>query len=177
MADRQALRELQSRLAQRLQQARTQASAAAWLAVQAGGRRYLLPLTQSGEIFPYAATQPVPYTKPWFLGVANLRGGLYGVVELQVFSGESQSVARTEVAKHSARMIAFNAALGINCVVVVDRLLGLRNEQSFTSLEALEADRADCLTQKFSDAEGVDWYELDLQKLAENAGFLGIGSA
>jgi twitching motility protein PilI len=24
--------------------------------------------------------QPVPYAQPWFLGVANLRGGLYGVV-------------------------------------------------------------------------------------------------
>jgi twitching motility protein PilI len=177
MADRQALRDLQARLAQRLQQARTQASSAAWLAVQAGARRYLLPLTQSGEIFPYNTTQPVPYTKPWFLGVSNLRGGLYGVVELQTFVGEVEAVSRTEVAKTAARMVAFNAALGINAVVVVDRLLGLRNEQSFTAIEALEADRADCLTQKFSDAEGVDWYELDLQKLAENAGFLAIGSA
>jgi twitching motility protein PilI len=177
MADRQALRELQSRLAQRLQQARTQASSAAWLAVQAGSRRYLLPLTQAGEIFPFGVIQSVPYTKSWFLGVSNLRGGLYGVVELQAFAGEVASVNRSEVAKSAARMIAFNAALGINAVVVVDRLLGLRNEQSFTSVESLGGGRDDCLSHKFSDADGAEWYELDLQQLAAHADFLGIGSA
>lgn len=52
MANRQALRELQARLADRLQAARTSASPGAhWLAVQVGGRNYLLPLEQAGEIF------------------------------------------------------------------------------------------------------------------------------
>ena len=42
--------------------------------------KYLFPLGHAGEIFPWTPPQPVPYTEPWFLGVANLRGGLYGVV-------------------------------------------------------------------------------------------------
>ena len=49
MANREALRELQSRLASRLQAARTEGVQAAWLAVEAAGRKYLFPLTQSGE--------------------------------------------------------------------------------------------------------------------------------
>ena len=76
MANRQALRELQTRLAERLQVARTQGVAAAWLAVEAGGQKYLFPLSQSGEIFPWVSAQPVPYTQPWFVGVANLRAVL-----------------------------------------------------------------------------------------------------
>ena len=76
MANREALRELQVRLAGRLQAARVEGlSVSSWLAVESAGQSYLLPLAQSGEIFPWVAVQPVPYTQAWFLGVANLRGG------------------------------------------------------------------------------------------------------
>jgi twitching motility protein PilI len=81
MANREALRELQSRLASRLQAARTEGVQASWLAVEAAAQ-VPVPAAQSGEIFPYRPAQHVPYTQPWFLGVANLRGGLYGVVDL-----------------------------------------------------------------------------------------------
>ena len=88
MANREALRELQSRLASRLQAARAEGAVqASWLAVEAAGSKYLFPLTQSGEIFPFTTTLAVPYTRSWFMGVANLRGGLYGVVDLASFVG------------------------------------------------------------------------------------------
>jgi len=81
MANRDALRAFQSRLAGRLQAVRTAGSvSASWLAVEAGNAKYLFPLGHAGEIFPWTPPQPVPYTAPWFLGVANLRGGLFGVV-------------------------------------------------------------------------------------------------
>ena len=83
MANREALRELQIRLASRLQAAKSEGlSVSSWLAIEAAGRFYLLPLGHSGEIFPNSVVQPVPYTQPWFLGVANLRGGLVGVIDL-----------------------------------------------------------------------------------------------
>ena len=82
MAKRQSLKELQERLAQRLTAAKSEALTATWLAIEAGGRRYLLPQVQSGEIFPWSTVQAVPYTKSWYVGVANLRGGLHGVVDL-----------------------------------------------------------------------------------------------
>src|SRR6218665_619292 len=76
MANREALRELQTRLASRLQAARDEAtSVSSWLAAESAGSSYLLPLGQSGEIFPWVSVQTVPYTQSWFLGVANLRGG------------------------------------------------------------------------------------------------------
>ncbi|HEX4510694.1 MAG TPA: chemotaxis protein CheW, partial [Burkholderiaceae bacterium] len=50
MANKEALRELQIRLANRLQEARTRPRARGWLAVECAGAGLLLPLAQSGEI-------------------------------------------------------------------------------------------------------------------------------
>ena len=75
MANREALKELQTRLAARLQAAKAEGVAvASWLAVESGAQHFLLPLAQSGEIFSWTGVQPVPYTQPWFLGVANFSG-------------------------------------------------------------------------------------------------------
>ncbi len=111
MANRQALRELQNRLAVRLQAAKTQGVSASWLAVEAGGARYLFPLNQSGEIFPWVSAQNVPYTQTWFAGVANLRGGLYGVVDLASFVSGKTPPARSELARTESRLVALNSAL------------------------------------------------------------------
>ena len=123
MANREALRDLQSRLAGRLQAARSEGvNVAAWLAVQAGGRDYLLPLTQSGEIFPWTGVQPVPYTQPWFLGIANLRGALMGVIDIAQMLGHGQ--ARNEQELLECSLLAFNPALEVNAALLVDKLLG-----------------------------------------------------
>jgi len=87
MANKQALRELQTRLAERMQAARTQPRGQSWLAVECRGHGLLLPLEQAGEIFALAPLLAVPHTQPWFAGVANLRGGLHGVVDLARFLG------------------------------------------------------------------------------------------
>jgi chemotaxis signal transduction protein len=63
---------------------------ASWLAVQCGGQGLIFPLRTAGEIFTAAGVLPVPHTRPWFLGVANLRGGLHGVVDLGGFLGLRQ---------------------------------------------------------------------------------------
>lgn len=85
MANRQALKELQTRLAERLKLVKTQGIGPSWLAVEAGGKKYLFSLDQSGEFLSWAGIQPVSYTQAWFLGVVSLPGGLYGVVDLAGF--------------------------------------------------------------------------------------------
>jgi twitching motility protein PilI len=109
MANREALRELQTRLASRLQAARSGGISIAWLAVKAGESNYLFPLAQSGEIFPLINVQVVPYCRQWFMGVVNLRGGLYGVVDLASLS----AMDRLEQTEQSRRVsvITVNAAL------------------------------------------------------------------
>jgi twitching motility protein PilI len=50
MSNKQALRELQQRLAQRMQAAREQTNVASWLAVECAGLGLLFPLKQAAEI-------------------------------------------------------------------------------------------------------------------------------
>lgn len=175
MANKEALRDLQNRLAERLQAARKEGNAAAWLAVKVGQAGYLLPLGQSGEIFPVAAMTAMPYSQPWLLGVANLRGGLYSVVDLAGFIKESQTAARSEQAWAQARLITFNPELEINCALVVDAVVGLRRQDAFAGVVSAPEYSPDFLGQCLVDAQGVAWQEINLQTLAQNAVFLSVG--
>ncbi len=124
MSNKQALREFQSRLAMRLQAAQAVGVAASWLAVEAGAQRLLFPLSHAGEIFPWTDVQRVPYVQPWFMGIANLRGGLSGVIDLAHFvSGSESGPARSEGDLAPCRLVALNPVLGVNCALLVDRLL------------------------------------------------------
>lgn len=176
MAKKEALRDLQTRLAERLQAARGEGVSAAWLAVQVGSSNYLLPLAQSGEIFPLAATAPVPYAKAWFAGVVNLRGGLYGVIDLAGFMLNAQGPSRAEQAWSQARLVTFNAALEVNCALLVDALIGLRRQDAFVGVVPALADAPSYFGQRLVDAKDVCWQELNLQSLAQIPEFLSIGA-
>jgi len=176
MATREALREFQSRLASRLQTAHA-ANVAAWLAVEAGAGRYLFPLGQAGEIFPWTLPTPVPYTQPWYLGVANLRGGLWGVAQLSAFMGEPVVRAQAgDGARDQARLVAFNEVLDVNCALVVDRLVGLRGVEAFTASQPPAAAAPPWMGATYLTAEGEAWQELNLQMLAQQPEFLSIGA-
>lgn len=177
MANREALRELQSRLAGRLQVARAEGVGLSWLAVEAAGKGYLLPLHQSGEIFPWASAHHVPYTQPWFLGVANLRGGLFGVVELASFVAAAAglpSVASPVATRADYYLVALNPALEVNCALLVDRLVGLRGIESFTSSTTTSGAAPSFFANVYTDTVGVSWQEIDLQSLAQQPNFLSI---
>lgn len=176
MANRQALRELQTRLADRLQIARTQGVAASWLAVEAGGQKYLFPLAQSGEIFPWVNTQQVPYTQAWFAGVANLRGGLFGVVDLASYVSGHPPTLKTELARSDSRLVSLNSALEVNCVLLVDRLAGLRKQDAFTDFSERAGDAPEFFGNRYVDLNGASWQEINLQLLAQQAHFLTIGA-
>lgn len=178
MAKREALRELQSRLAERLQAARSETRAVSWLAVECAGAGLLVPLATAGEIFPAGALLPVPHTRPWFLGVANLRGGLHGVVDLAAFLGLRPPLAR-DALRDQARLLAFNPRLGSHCAVLVDRLAGLRSRQQLQP----DTDAADAAPRpefaaggRWRDDDGRVWQEIDLAALARHELFLAIGA-
>ncbi len=177
MANREALRELQSRLASRLQAARTEGVQASWLAVESAGNRYLFPLAQSGEIFPYASPLHVPYTQAWFMGVANLRGGLYGVVDLSGFVAGGAPAMRSDATRAESRLVALNAMLEVNCALLIDRLAGLRNIDAFTSSSAPAEGAPDYFGSGYTDANGVFWQELNLQALSQQPQFLSISAS
>lgn len=177
MANRDALRAFQSRLASRLQAARTSGVSASWLAVEAGESKYLFPLGHAGEIFPWTPPQAVPYTAPWFLGVANLRGGLYGIVQLSTFaSGADAAPVQSEAARAQSRLVALNEMLEVNCALLIDRLVGLRGVEAFTESQAPEGDAPAWLGHSYTDAAGGRWQEINLQALSQQPQFLSIGA-
>lgn len=179
MPKRQSLKELQERLAQRLTAAKTEAVTATWLAIEAGGRRYLLPLVQSGEIFPWSTVQTVPYTKRWYVGVANLRGGLHSVIDLAGILEPAATQATAPGAERitsESRLVSLHAALGLNAVLWIDRLLGLRNPGAFNAESARPAKAPGCVSRVLVDAQGQDWQELDLQALVNEPEFLAIAA-
>ena len=173
MANKQALRDLQTRLAERMQQVRTETPGVSWLAVDCAGQGLLLSLKQAGEIFDLGPLLPVPHTRPWLAGVVNLRGGVYTVVDLARFLGLRDGSAP---AQGQARLVAFNAALGINGALLIDRLEGLRHAADLQAeLESTDnAPRPDFALARWRDAAGRWWQEIDLAALAQSPQFLAI---
>ena len=172
MAKKEALRELQSRLAERLQAARTQQRGTQWLAVECAGHGFLFPLREAGEIFSLAPLVPVPHTHRWFLGVANLRGHLHGVVDLAGFLGVKSSDAAPTLSQ--SQLVGFNAGLDLNCVLLVDRLAGLRGEEALTREADDGAIRPSFAGARYRDNAGRTWQELSLAALSGDEAFLRI---
>ena len=170
MANKQALRDLQSRLADRLREARTQARGKSWLAVECSSRGFLFPLREAGEIFAIAPIMPVPHSHRWFLGVSNLRGHLHGVVDLAEFLG----IKAHEAGREQSRLVGFNQSLDINCTLMVDRLSGLRSEAELTPEPDAEGPRPAFVGQRLRDAAGRVWQELNLAELASEEAFLRV---
>lgn len=176
MANRQALRELQTRLADRLSIARKQGVAASWLAVETSSKKYLLPLTQSGEIFPWVSIQSVPYTQDWFVGVANLRGGLFGVVDLASFVSGQPPRTKNDLERSDSRLVVLNTALDVNCALMIDKLLGLRNQMAFKDFTEKSGDSPGYFGNSYIDMNNSVWQEINLQTLAQQAQFLTIST-
>jgi twitching motility protein PilI len=180
MATKETLREFQSRLAKRLQSAQATGVTASWLAVQAGQQALLFPLSHAGEIFPWAPVRHVPYVKPWFLGVSNLRGGLFGVIDLVAFLPNDAATKpasppiRTDADLAQCRLVALNPLLETHCALLVDQLAGLRTPDAFVRSDTCAAGAPDYYGHIYTDQEGRRWQEINLQRLAENPAFLVI---
>src|SRR3954447_26348291 len=83
---RTRLREFQAQLVDRMQAARSGVDTRVnQLGVMIGQSRWLLNLQEAGEIVPASSITPVPLTRDWFLGLANIRGNLISVIDFGRF--------------------------------------------------------------------------------------------
>jgi len=174
MSNKDALRALQIRLAQRLQAVREQPREAGWLAVESAGVGFLLPLAQAGEIHAARQMLPVPHAAPWLAGVANLRGQLNAVVDLACFL----HLRDDRQAPAGAQLVVLNAGLRVNCALRVDRLMGLRDQVQLTRLpdEGAEVLRPHFAVARWRDSAGRAWQALDLAALAADPAFLEVAA-
>jgi twitching motility protein PilI len=168
------LRAFQQELATRLSSKTAAQVESSRLGLSFGGENWLVRLADAGEVVAVPAIAAVPLTQPWFLGITNIRGNLYGVVDFAAFRGLPASTA-AKGAGGQARLLLFGARAGeLRAGVVVTRVVGLRNLAEFAPA-APRVDAPAWYGQRWMDADGVAWQEIDLARLARDPAFLQIG--
>lgn len=165
MAARTSLREYQRELVERLRNAEAGA-APSKLGVQVGAEAWLVDLAEAGEVLPVPPITPVPLTRPWFRGLANIRGNLFSVVDFPAFLGGAPAAPGPE-----ARLLVLAERFRLGAALLVDRSLGLRNA---AHLEARAAPAPAWSRGLYADREGRQWKELDLPGLAQHPEFLAV---
>ena len=175
---REDLKNFQARVAERLKVAREQEVGASWLAVAIDGMNCLLPLSHANEVMPVSPILPVPYVKTWFYGAINARGRIYGVVDLATYLAveAKQSIPNRDKAWSIAdcSLVGLNADLSMNCVLLVNKVMGLRNISSFDQSLPSKENAPNYFGTRYQDSAGATWQEVNLQHLARSTGFLSI---
>lgn len=144
------------------------------LGVVIGQDFVLVNLTDISEVVPLPECSPVPLTKPWFMGLANIRGNLYAVNDLSLLvanSPESSQVGN-QIKSSEARLLLLNDAVLDQAGLLVDRVVGLRQSNLLTA-RALKSEQAFCYTRlQYEDDQGRIWNELNVQALVDSKVFL-----
>ncbi|MEO8343897.1 MAG: chemotaxis protein CheW [Gallionella sp.] len=163
MSKRLNLREFQQNLIDRIQAKDMSMERLSALGVQIAGVNWLVEMVDIGEVLALPPLISVPFTKPWFRGVANVRGNLYCVVDMANYahSGAASGDINNRVLLVAPRHV-FNAAL------LVDRVLGLRDTRGWQQAEVNGQ-------IEYHDEQGTPWHKLDVPGLLEQAEFLQIG--
>lgn len=166
---KQSLREFQSQLAERLRTA-ARDGVVSKLGFVAGGWHWLTDLTEINEVVTVTEVTPVPWARPWFMGLANVRGLIYGCTDLAAFMGYGLDSERGEI-----RLLLTHPRFGVNAAIRVERTLGLRNPAEMTPLPS-QPDDAEWIKHRWRGADGLEWMEISMEKLVASPRFLNAGS-
>lgn len=143
-----------------------------WSAIgfQLGERRLLAPLGQVTEILTLPVMTRVPGAKGWVLGIANVRGNLLPIMDL---NGYLQG-RRTVPGKRS-RVLVINHR-GVFAGLLVDQVHGLRHFEAATRTGAApeaETELLPYLEPGFPVHEEV-WPVFSMRRLAESPLFMQV---
>lgn len=174
MSKRLNLREFQQNLINRLQAQDISMERVSTLGVQIAGSNWLVDMADIGEVLALTALTRIPFAKPWFRGVANVRGNLYGVVDMAAYgqpgtAGSSQTPSVQASGDAENRMLLVAQRHAFNVALLVDRVLGLRDAREW---------RQNVINgqTEYLDEQGVPWRRLDIPGLLGQAEFLQIGT-
>lgn len=163
MSKRFNLREFQQQVLDRLQgQAGGNTNQSA-LGIQLGQEHWLVDMTDISEVMPLPALTPVPLTKDWYCGIANVRGYLYSIVDLNAYTRQQATVRDA----HN-RVMLLGQRYAFNVGLLVSRVLGLRNTEGWQ--KSVQNDSI-----SYRDPDGQVWHQLNIRKLLSQPEFLQIG--
>jgi twitching motility protein PilI len=166
MAARTSLREYQRELAERLRNAEA-GSSASLLGLQVDDEAWLVDLKEAAEVIPVPRITAVPLTRPWFKGMANIRGNLYSVVDFAAFLQRKPAVLGDQ-----SRLLLLGERFRLSAALLVDRSLGLRNPGQ---LKPAGGEPGGWARARYADHDGRQWNELDVARLAQHPYFLSVG--
>ncbi len=167
MSKRVSLREFQQELSNRLQLATSRSTINSRLAVRAGNQKWLIDLADISEVIAAPPFASVPLTQSWFLGVTNIRGKLYSVVDLPSYVGIGKVQPYA-----SNRLLITHPRFAINTALFIDQALGLRNldQMHFESRHTDSKLSADC----YRDDQGEHWFSINMATLVTDPAFLTV---
>jgi twitching motility protein PilI len=138
------------------------------VAFRIGGSRMVAAMGEVVEILTYPELSVVPYTCSWVRGVANIRGRLLTVIDMNGYLHGRL----TSIGKRTRVMIA--ECQGVYSGLVVDEVMGLRHfpEEAFEAEPAeIEEALRPYVHQGFS-VDGEHWGIFKLLNLVESPQFL-----
>lgn len=168
---RTSLREFEEELARKLSDTSGQNTARALLGIQAGDEQWLVDLAEAGEILPVPALTPVPLTRNWMRGIANVRGLLYAVTDFAAFQGGSSTGVAGET-----RLLLPHTKFGINSALLISRVLGLRALEDFEAADSYTTDARPWVSTRLVDTQGRVWLRLDPRRLYADSGFADVAA-
>jgi twitching motility protein PilI len=167
------LRSFQDELATRLAAKTAAQVESSRLGLACGGMHWLIRLGDAAEVIAVPPIAEVPLTQPWFRGLVNIRGSLCTVVDFAGFIGREAAIPHG--AASLTRLIIFGPRAGdLRAGVIVQNVLGLRNLAELVPAMPVSG-APDWYGPRWTDAEGGEWQEIDLERLAHDARFLNVG--
>ncbi|MFQ5994766.1 MAG: chemotaxis protein CheW [Acidiferrobacterales bacterium] len=130
------------------------------------------PLGDIGEVLPCPVVTPVPGTKSWVKGIANIRGTLLTIIDLAEYLGKEPLFLEEEV-----RLLVMNVE-GLNSGLLVNEVLGLRHFDE--ELERQETSTLDDPVVPYLQGaflrDNVVWGVFDMHALAGTATFMHVAA-
>ena len=132
-----------------------------------GGHRLVSSFGEVAEILSMPPVTPLPGAQPWLLGIGNLRGNLFPVVDLKLFLEGERTVL------HEGQRVLVMRQQGGDVALTIDELYGQRSfgeEQSIDPAPLAQGRYAHFVDLAFH-SDGADWGVFSLSRLARTPEF------
>lgn len=132
-----------------------------------GQRRLVSDFREVVEIVPMPPVTPVPGAQPWLLGVGNLRGNLFPVVDLKQFMEGRRTVL------HEGQRVLIMRQAGGDVALTIDELFGQRSFElaQATAPGEIAQGRYGHFVDRAFRAEDQDWGVFSLSLLSRTPEF------
>lgn len=152
---------------------RTEETRSEWrgIAFRVLASQLVAPLGEVIELFNYPHVTQVPGTQPWVKGIANVRGTLMPIIDLQAFLKGPVTVIRRR-----SRVLVIRHK-DVHAGLLVEEMLGLK--RFFEEERTFHIPSVDEMVGKYTHSAfrqgDTFWSVFSMRELAENAEFLHAG--